>query len=50
MNSYIHNRPMLCKRRDIGIELLDLTIDYKDQKLIDVVSTRYRELAPSLRK
>ena len=50
MNSYIHNRPMLCKRKDIGSELLGLSISREDQKIIELISKKTPELSGSLRK
>ena len=50
MNSYVHNRPMLCKRKDIGSELFGLLISQEDQKTIDSVSERTPELSGSLRR
>ena len=50
MNSYVHNRPMLCKRKDIGILLPDLSIHYSDKNLIDEISRRNPELSGSLKK
>ncbi len=49
-NSYVHNRPMKCKRKDIGIELPNFRLNRKDKKLIEEISKRKEELGPSLRK
>ena len=32
MNSYVHNRPMLCKRKDIGKKLMGLCISIKNKQ------------------
>ena len=50
MNSYVHNRPMICKRKDIGIVLTDLILHNDDLKLIKKVSLSKPERSPSLRK
>lgn len=50
MNSYVHNRPMLCKRKDIGIVLSNLILDKEDYKLIDDISIKNPELSGSLKK
>ena len=50
MNSYVHNRPMLCKRRDIGIELTRLSINEEDMQVILEVSKQKPELSPSIKK
>ena len=50
LNSYVHNRPMICKRKDIGKELTDISISDEDVKTINEISTRNPEYAPSLRK
>ncbi|MCR5332496.1 MAG: hypothetical protein K6E11_00500 [Bacilli bacterium] len=50
MNSYVHNRPMICKRKDIGILLVDLMIDSSDIVIIERVSKQTPEKSPSLRK
>ena len=48
-NSYIHNRPMLCKRKDIGGELLGLSIHNEDIHLIEKVTKNNPETSPSLK-
>lgn len=48
--SYVHNRPMLCKRKDIGKELNDLSIAPEDMDIVYNVSKGNPEYAPSLRK
>lgn len=50
MNSYVHNRPMLCKRKDIGIFLLNLTLSDEDMDLIGKISKHNAELSQSLKK
>ena len=50
LNSYVHNRPMICKRKDIGKELTDISVSNDDMKTINEISTRNPEYAPSLRK
>ncbi len=50
INSYARNRPMLCKRKDIGFPMVDLKIHPDDQQIIDYIAKRNPELAPSLRK
>ena len=50
INSYARNRPMLCKRKDIGFSMTDLSINPEDKHIIDEISKREPELAPSLRK
>ena len=41
---------MLCKRKDIGSELLGLSISQEDQKIIESISKKTPELSGSLRK
>ena len=50
MNSYIRNRPMLCKRKDIGFLMNNLRIDKEDLTTINWVRNNKPELGPSLRK
>ena len=51
VNSYVRNRPMLCKRKDIGnIFPQNMNINPKDQTIIDNVSLKEPELAPSIKK
>ena len=49
VRSYIRNRPMLCKRKDIGILLPDLFIHPDDMPKIIKVSKNKKELSRSLR-
>lgn len=49
-NSYVHNRPMKCKRKDIGIPLPNLKLNKKDLSIINEISKRKEELSPSLKK
>jgi len=48
-NSYVHNRPMLCKRKDIGSELLNILVHDEDTTIIEKVSANAPEMSPSLR-
>lgn len=49
-NSYVHNRPMKCKRKDVGIILPNLYIHQDDMRLIKQISQRNPEMSPSLRR
>ena len=48
--SYVRNRPLLCKRKDIGKILGDLSVHPDDIELIIKISKNKPEFAPSLRK
>ena len=50
VTSYVRNRPLLCKRKDIGKELCDLLIHPDDIELVIQISKNPPEFAPSLRK
>lgn len=50
INSYARNRPFLCKRKDIGKCLEDLSLHRDDFELIRSISTREPELSSSLKK
>ena len=50
VNSYVHNRPMLCKRKDIGKEKIDMHISKEDYKIIFKISKKPIEYSPSTRK
>lgn len=50
VNSYARNRPFLCKRKDIGKFLEDLSLHRDDFELIRSISTREPELSSSLKK
>ena len=51
VKSYVKNRPMLCKRRDIGSkELIGMKIDEADMGIIDVIKKRCPKLSPSFKK
>ena len=49
ITSYVKNRPLLCKRKDIGILLPDLSFNYDDMDLINDIAKREPELSRSLR-
>ena len=49
LRSYVHNRPMLCKRRDIGILLDDMHFHIDDMPLVEEISKRNPEKSPSLK-
>jgi hypothetical protein len=50
MNSYARNRPMLCKRKDIGFLMSELSIKDDDIQTIEEIKNNNPELGPSLRK
>lgn len=50
VNSYARNRPFLCKRKDIGKCLEDLSLHSDDFELIKSISAREPELSSSLKK
>lgn len=50
MNSYVHNRPMLCKRKDIGGELFNISVHDEDTTIVNKVSENAPEMSPSLRR
>ena len=50
MNSYVHNRPMICRKKDIGTELRYLHISSEDVEIIKNISIGKPEFAPSFRK
>ena len=50
MNSYVRNRPTLCKRKDIGFLMINLFIDKEDFETINRIKNNKPELGPSLRK
>ena len=49
-NSYVRNRPFLCKRKDIGKCLNDLKLHRDDYALIKSISMNKPELSSSLKK
>ena len=49
-NSYARNRPFLCKRKDIGKELPDLSLHINDMELINNISKAKPEVSSSLSK
>lgn len=51
INSYVHNRPMMCKRKDIGSkELIGMKFHEDDMELIHKISKRNPEYTPTFRK
>ena len=50
VRSYVRNRPFLCKRKDIGIELKDFSINPDDLALVKSVAKNNPELSSSLTK
>ena len=50
VRSYVRNRPFLCKRKEIGIELKDLSINPEDLELVKSIAKNNPELSGSLRK
>lgn len=51
MNSYVHNRPMICKRKDIGSkELVGMRFHDDNMKLIKSISRRNPEYTPTFNK
>ena len=51
VNSYIHNRPMMCKRKDIGSkELVGMHFHKDDLDLINEISKRNPEYTPTFNK
>ena len=51
VKSYVKNRPMLCKRKDIGSkELIGMIIHHDDKPIIEEISKRKPMLGPTLRK
>ena len=50
MNSYVHNRPMLCKRKDIGGLLTGLSVSIEDTITINLISKRKPEFSRSFNK
>ena len=48
--SYVKNRPLLCKRRDIGKELKDLYLHPEDVKIINSVSKANKQFSKSIKK
>ena len=50
-NSYVHNRPMMCKRKDIGSkELIGMHFHDDDLELIKNISKRNPEYSPTFNK
>ena len=51
VNSYVHNRPMMCKRKDIGSkELVGMHFHKDDLDLINEISKRNPEYTPTFNK
>ena len=51
INSYVHNRPMMCKRKDIDSkELVGMRFHKDDLDLINEISKRNPEYTPSFNK
>lgn len=51
VKSYVKNRPMLCKRRDIGSkELVDMKIDEADMEIINTIKLKNPRFSPSFKK
>lgn len=51
VTSYTKNRPMLCKRKDIGIiDLSNMNLHPDDLETINDISKKEPELSPSLKK
>ena len=48
--SYVKNRPLLCKRKDIGIVLNDLSFGKDDIDIIEKISKNKPVLSRSLRR
>ena len=49
--SYVHNRPMICRRKDIGSKvLIGMAFHHDDLSLINEISKRKPEVASSFRK
>ena len=50
INSYIRNRPMLCKRKDIGGKISNMSIHPDDLQIIETVSKRKLQYSKSFNK
>ena len=50
IRSYVKNRPLLCKRRDIGTEYVGLRIMDEDKPLIDKVRNSNKQYSKSIKK
>ena len=51
VNSYVHNRPMICRRKDIGNKILvGMRFHLDDIELVNEISQRNPEKSPSLNK
>lgn len=49
VTSYIKNRPLMCKRKDIGILLPDLSFHKDDVELVNKITKHEYELSRSIR-
>ena len=51
VNSYVRNRPMLCKRKDFGIlDFSNMHLHPDDLEIVSEISKREPELSPSLKR
>ena len=51
VNSYVHNRPMMCKRKDVGNkELVGMRFHDEDLDLINKIASRSPEYTPTFKK
>ena len=50
ITSYARNRPLLCKRKDIGILLNDLAVHSEDLQTINKISKNKTEYSRSIKK
>ena len=51
IKSYVKNRPMICKRRDIGSkELINMRINEVDMEIISMIKQRRPKYSPSFKK
>ena len=48
--SYAKNRPLLCKRRDIGKELIGLSLHQDDYKIVERVAKADIQYSPSFKR
>ena len=50
VKSYVKNRPLLCKRRDIGKQFKDLHLHEDDIELINIISKAKVQYSKSIKK